>query len=102
MLKFEAPEDEALRLRTSQCVLMITAADDSFIPRSSSDALWDAIRRSGAKAERRMMPGDHLQPGSDELIHKIMGEVQGWLRAQHGNCSDQAVEVSSWKGQKRE
>jgi dienelactone hydrolase len=73
------PEVEARKLSTGQSVLMISASEDSFIPRNSSELLWSALQASRARRERLEMPGDHLQPGSEALIAKIMGHVVEWM-----------------------
>lgn len=77
-LSFPWPEHAARALEARQKILMVTAAQDSFIPRDSSDSLWRAIEESEAIRERIVMPGDHLQPGSRELIGKILKLVQEW------------------------
>jgi dienelactone hydrolase len=78
-LKAPVPEREARLLEPSQRVLMITAEDDSFVPAESSDALWQALQNSLAQRERILMPGDHLQPGSKALLHKISEIVTSWM-----------------------
>ncbi len=75
-----SPERDALRLRSSQRVLMISAEADSFIPKDAGEALWEAIQKSPAVPERIIMPGDHLQPGSESLISEIMRRVNAWLK----------------------
>lgn len=80
-LQAEAPEVAVEALTSDQHVLVITAENDSFIPPASSEALWAGIKRSPALAEREIMPGDHLQPGSDELIARILHRVSGWMAA---------------------
>lgn len=74
-----SPERMAEALRPSQNVVMITADGDTFIPRKASESLWMAIERSEASRLRIRMPGDHLQPGSDQLISEIMKKIQNWL-----------------------
>ncbi len=76
----ETPESSARKLDAEQRVLMVTARDDSFIPRESSDALWQALEQSRARVERKMMASDHLMPGSDQLIGQIVGEVESWMK----------------------
>lgn len=78
LLDAETPESEAMKLNPKQRVLMITAGDDSFIPRESSDSLWEAVQASGALKSRVIMPGDHLMPGSERLIEQIMHKVEAW------------------------
>lgn len=78
-LGFEDPEESALNLNSEQKVLMITAQDDSFIPRASSDSLWKSIESSKAKGTRIVMPGDHLMPGSELLISQIVQTIENWL-----------------------
>lgn len=78
-LNLPKPETLALRLTSSQSVLMITAAQDSFIPKRSSDSLWEAIHKSQAHSTLLIMPTDHLMPGSDHLIGEIVGHILSWL-----------------------
>jgi dienelactone hydrolase len=78
-LDLPGPEDYARRLARRQRVLMITAARDSFIPPESSDSLWNALQESPAHLERLDLPGDHLMPGSDSLIRRMMREIRSWL-----------------------
>jgi pimeloyl-ACP methyl ester carboxylesterase len=78
-LGVDSPEDSARELREDQRVLMITALSDSFVPRESSDALWSALSDSKAQLTRKLMPTDHLLPGSDRLIDEIVSDVENWL-----------------------
>lgn len=73
------PEDFAARMSGEQKVLMISAAQDSFIPREASDALWDAFDRSQAKHERVELPGDHVGR-SDQQLAEILERALAWLR----------------------
>jgi dienelactone hydrolase len=77
-LRKETPEEDAQKLAPTQSVLMISAKDDSFIPSSSSTALWDAIQKSRADKSRDIMPGDHLMPGAGRLIDQIVWKVEAW------------------------
>jgi dienelactone hydrolase len=78
-LNLDPPENSARKLRPDQNVLMITALEDSFIPRESSDSLWNAISSSRTRHSRILMQGDHLMPGSEALIRELMRKVQAWL-----------------------
>lgn len=78
-LGLELPEISASNLKPEQKVLMITAQEDSFIPRASSDSLWKAIESSRAKGTRILMPGDHLMPGAELLISKIVQIIENWM-----------------------
>lgn len=78
-LGVESPEESARELREGQQVLMITALGDTFIPRESSDSLWNALRESKANLTRKLMPTDHLQPGSERLIDEIIADVESWM-----------------------
>jgi hypothetical protein len=78
-LGIDEPESNARKLSARQDALMITAENDSFIPRASSDALWQALQSSEARKSRLIMPGDHLMPGSDHLIEQIMRRIQTWM-----------------------
>jgi hypothetical protein len=59
---------------------MISATRDSFIPAESSEALWESIRASGARAQKLDLPTDHLMPGSDQLITTICARIGRWLK----------------------
>ncbi|MCM2322679.1 MAG: prolyl oligopeptidase family serine peptidase [Oligoflexia bacterium] len=82
-LDLEAPEAAARRLRAGQHVFVITAENDSFVPRQASEALWSALVSSRASAGREIMPGDHLQPGSGWLIERILGRVTQWMESRN-------------------
>lgn len=79
------PEDDARQLRSTQLAIMIEASEDTLIPTSSRELLWKSLSESHAKVKRIRMPGDHLRPGSDALIEKIMNlsiaelKKQGWF-----------------------
>lgn len=75
----EEPEEAAERLKSHQKILMISAEADSFIPATASEALWQSVTKSLASHNRLIMQGDHLQPGSDQLIEKILGHVSEWM-----------------------
>lgn len=78
-LDFPEPETMAGQLRTGQSALMIQASEDTFIPKECSDSLWNGLQKSSAQVERWVMPGDHIQPGSDRLIKEIMMRIAGWM-----------------------
>ena len=73
-----SPEKLAEALSPEQRVLMISAAQDSFVPAGASESLWSAIRNSRAQSERVEMPGDHLQPGAEALISDLMNKTWEW------------------------
>ncbi|MDD5304974.1 MAG: prolyl oligopeptidase family serine peptidase [Elusimicrobia bacterium] len=73
------PEEDAARLRADQRVLMVEAGDDTLIPAASRDLLWRRLQSSGARARRVVMPGEHLLPGSEETIARIVTAVERWL-----------------------
>jgi pimeloyl-ACP methyl ester carboxylesterase len=73
------PERDARTLQSRQRALMITAAQDTFIPKYSSQVLWEGLSSSKAQVERLELPGDHLQPGADQLVADILGIVENWL-----------------------
>jgi hypothetical protein len=73
------PEQEVRRLRADQSVFWIEAERDSFIPREASDSLREAIRSSPARLEVLRTPGDHVQPGSVQLMREIGAAAWRWL-----------------------
>jgi dienelactone hydrolase len=75
------PEDMAERLSSNQHVLMISAEEDSFVPREATDSLAQALTHSAAAVKRISMPGGHLMPGSDSLIAEIEARIEAWLLA---------------------
>ncbi|OFZ17729.1 MAG: hypothetical protein A2X94_15190 [Bdellovibrionales bacterium GWB1_55_8] len=77
-LDIASPEKTARELDSRQHVLVISAAQDSFVPEQASSSLWSAIAESSAVSKRIVVPGDHLQPGSDELISELMQMVWVW------------------------
>lgn len=74
-----SPEDSAAKLAPTQRVLMITAENDTRLPKLSTESLWSALSRSRPKHEKITLPGDHLAPNSDKLIAEITGIVEEWL-----------------------
>jgi dienelactone hydrolase len=85
-LYLDAPSPEAsiAKLLPSQNVLMISADEDTIVPRKSVEALWAEIQLSRTRHERVRMPGDHLQPGSGALIEKISEIVTAWIQRVYG------------------
>lgn len=79
-LDLPLPEKDAEKLHRSQIALMVEATGDTLIPTQSRDVLWDALARSPAQTKRIQMPGDHLRPGTDILIEKIMDYSLDWLK----------------------
>ncbi len=73
------PEHEVRRLRADQSVFWVEAERDSFIPREASESLREAIRSSPARLEVLRTAGDHVQPGSVQLMHEIGAAAWKWL-----------------------
>jgi dienelactone hydrolase len=70
----------ARKLRADQDVLMITAAEDDFIPHEASEALWSALKESPSRHERIDLPGAHLGIGDDtKLIADILQRATRWM-----------------------
>jgi dienelactone hydrolase len=74
------PEVDAARLRPAQAALMVEATEDRFIPVEARRKLWAALAASPARTRHLTMPGDHLQPGSDAAIARILELTTDWLR----------------------
>ncbi|MBU6374999.1 MAG: hypothetical protein KGQ59_03300 [Bdellovibrionales bacterium] len=79
------PEDEASHFRPEQSVLWIEAENDSFIPKAASKSLRESIQRSSARTEFKRTAGDHVQPGSFQLMREIGSTVGQWLRSVRGS-----------------
>ncbi len=73
-------ETKAAELKKLQKVLVIHAEKDQFIPRQSTELLIASLRRSEAEITVLQTPGEHLMPGSDQLIFNIVQHVRDWLR----------------------
>jgi hypothetical protein len=73
------PTAAAQNLRENQNVLVINAQGDHFIPQEIRDHLWSTLQKSSAEIKRIDMPGDHLQPGSQQLIYQITHIIFEWL-----------------------
>lgn len=69
----------ARQLKPQQKVLLFTAAEDDYIPRPASDALWTALEESGAQAERLLQPGRHMR-GKEKEVAEILERSLQWLR----------------------
>lgn len=73
-------ERHARALRRSQQVLMIDAAGDERVPPAAADALWHALRLSGARIERIALPGAHLRGFDDPSLPAILDTALDWMR----------------------
>lgn len=74
---------QARRLRAGQKVLMFTAAQDDFIPKAATEALWDALEDSHAIHERIDLAGVHLGVGDDSArIAEILERSMRWMERQ--------------------
>lgn len=69
----------ARQLQPQQKVLLFTAADDDYIPRPASDALWAALEESPAQAERVVQPGRHMR-GKEEEVAELLQQSLLWMR----------------------
>ena len=71
---------QARSLRATQKVLMSTAAQDDFVPKPASEALWDALQDSQAHVERIDLEGLHLGVGDDsERIADLLRRSMAWM-----------------------
>lgn len=76
----DSPENRALNLKPEQKIFVVDASDDSFIPAPAREAQWLALKNSPAgSVDRLILPGDHLQPGAQDLIRTIMARVVEWM-----------------------
>jgi hypothetical protein len=50
------------------------------IPAASSGLLWESLRRSRARVERVVGPGDHLHGIGDPQVGPLMELVGRWVR----------------------
>lgn len=73
-------ESHAQRLRAQQRVYVLTAAEDEFIPRSSSQALIDALRRSAAAITVEERPGGHMRGTRRQLLQDLFERSTAWMR----------------------
>jgi len=74
---------QARQLRSSQRVLLFTAAQDDFIPAASTEALWSALEASPAQHQRIDLVGAHLGVGDDrQRIADILGRSMEWMEKQ--------------------
>lgn len=72
----------ARQLKAGQKVLLITAQNDDFIPRSASDELWDALRESKAAHEKIELAGRHLRPDREGEVARILERALAWMEKQ--------------------
>jgi dienelactone hydrolase len=82
MLDIPHAEAHAVRLRSGQKALMVTARGDDMIPPEATEALWQAFRQTPAQHERLDLPGAHLRSSADDQIADILGHALQWMRAQ--------------------
>lgn len=73
-------EEDARDLHEMQKVLVIQAENDEFIPIEASEVLWNAVSKSKAVSERIIMPGNHVQPGSEAKIKIILSMINDWMK----------------------
>jgi dienelactone hydrolase len=72
--------EHARSLRVNQKVLLFTAAEDDFIPREASEALWTALQESRSLHERIEFGGGHLGVGDDtQQIADILQRALAWM-----------------------
>jgi len=71
----------ARQMKAGQKVLLFTAADDDYIPRPASDAIWDALQESKAHRERIVQPGRHMR-GKEEEVAEILKSSLVWMEQQ--------------------
>ena len=81
------PEDEVRALRPGQSVFWVEAENDSFIPSQAAASLREVIGQSGAKVETLRTPGDHVQPGSVQLLREIGAQARAWLERVRRACA---------------
>ena len=76
------PEVSVLQLKPNQRALMISAREDTIIPRESIESLALALDRSLAQKEKIFMDGDHLHPSSErnQTIEAISDQVIDWMK----------------------
>lgn len=79
-LDLPAPEQAARELKTDQQILFITAREDERIPAAASNALWQAILASDARASRHDLAGAHLRGFGDPAIDRIMALALDWMQ----------------------
>jgi hypothetical protein len=73
----------ARQLRPSQRVLLFTSANDDYVPKAASDALWTALENSPSVHERIELTGSHLGVGDDsQLIADILQRAIKWMERQ--------------------
>lgn len=74
---------QARQLRASQKVLLFTAAQDDFVPKAATEALWQALEESPAVHERIDLEGLHLGVGDDSArIADILQRSMKWMEVQ--------------------
>ena len=71
---------EAGKLRVEQKVIMIHAKSDTYLPRSSMTALSQGVQQSQAQVKEVHLEGEHLQPGADKTIQKMLQIVTEWMK----------------------
>jgi dienelactone hydrolase len=70
----------ANQLRPSQRVLIIEAKNDRFIPLAVREQLWNSLSESNASIKRVRLPGDHLQPGTQDQINEMIKIIESWQK----------------------
>lgn len=76
----EKPEDSLARMRASQRVLLLTAAQDDLLPPRSVAALRTALSKSAAIWQEKTLPGTHMRPGEKIVIDSLLDESISWLK----------------------
>lgn len=66
-------------LRAPQRVLVIGAESDQFIPREVSASLKERLLRSEARVTFEKTTGEHLMPGADQLISRLLTMTSQWM-----------------------
>jgi predicted esterase len=79
-LGYEAPEDEARKLKPHQHVFYIHADADEQLPCESIVSLQDALAKSQAQVTTARSQGGHLGPGKMQMIDALMAVSLEWLK----------------------
>ena len=78
-LDFPNPEDELLRLSPTQKILMISANEDEFIPKESTEKLIKVLKTLKNPVSFKETKGGHILPGSKGVLNKLLKLSESWM-----------------------
>lgn len=75
-----SPESRLEKLNGKVKVLLLTPKNDDLLPKSASESLRIALKKSRVEWSEQLMSGAHLRPDQPEMIEALLHESLNWLK----------------------